>query len=270
MRLISRSKSTFPSSFKASRHKSAFTLLELILVFFILALIFSFASFSLKPVNKLELGAKQILRDLAYTRALALMQASFRSHESLVASKDEWFKARWQLYFINSAATNDEQTYTIFLDKNGDGNANIGKKNANIDREIAVDFIDSSKLMNSGQSGVIDEKDARANARFNIERNFGIEDVALFKACAGKSGKVTRVVFDELGRLYAPLKDAHAAYEKILYKQDNECIIRLQSAADSLCLRVDTLSGKASLVPFTNAKQLIFYKNKFETCENLR
>ncbi len=247
----------------------AFSLLELVLVLFIISLIFSLVNLNLKPVNKLELAAKQILKDLAYTRALALMQGSFRSNESLVASKDEWFKARWQLYFINSKATNHHQTYTIFLDKNGDGNANIGKKNVNLDREIAVDIINNAKLMNSGQSGVIDESDLKANARFNIERNFGVKDVQLFKACAGKSTKVTRIIFDDLGRLYLPLKDADFAYEKILYKEDNECILRLSSKEKSLCLSIDTLSGQADFVPFTNSKQMIFYKNKYQKCEDL-
>lgn len=244
--------------------KKAFSLLELVLVLFIISLIFSLAHINLTPPNKLHAGAKQILNDIAYTRALALMQASFRSHESLVASKDEWFKARWQLYFINSAATNYEQTYTIFLDKNGDGNANIGKKNANVDREIAVDILNPSTLMNSGQSGVISKDDIKANARFNIEKNYNINKIELFKTCSGTRGTATKIIFDELGRLYTPLATATRAFDKIVYPKDEECILRMSDKdGQSLCISINSFSGKANLI------QNISYKGKILTCEEL-
>lgn len=76
-----------------------------------------------------------------------MMQEGIRVDELTIA-KREWFKSKWQIYFIKSAATGYDQTYTIFLDKNGDGNANLGKTEINIDREIAVDVINHNKLMN--------------------------------------------------------------------------------------------------------------------------
>lgn len=122
--------------------KQAFTLIELVFVCIILSLLFSMAYVYYKP-DYLRLGAEQVLNDIKYTRHLALMQNDFRVKEFNIA-KREWFKAKWQLYFIHSkSATNNEQTYTIFLDKNGDGNANIGKNMINKDREIAVDLIKS-------------------------------------------------------------------------------------------------------------------------------
>lgn len=230
--------------------KSAFSLLELAFVIVILGVVLGVAKFYFVADKNLALAAKQIQNDLAYTRNLALMQAAFRAFDTSVA-KDEWFKARWQVYFIRSkSATNDEQTYTIFLDKNGDGNANLGKNELNLDREIAVDILNAKKLMNSGQSGVISKDDERANARFNIEKKFGVKAVEFKGACAG----ATRVIFDEFGKLYSPLKNANAPYEKLLFHKNAPCIIRLKNAQEqSICIVLDTLSGYAFVPKIQNA-----------------
>lgn len=246
--------------------KSAFSLLELALVIVILGVVLGVAKFYFVADKNLALAAKQIQNDLAYTRNLALMQAAFRAFDTSVA-KDEWFKARWQVYFIRSkSATNDEQTYTIFLDKNGDGNANLGKNELNLDREIAVDILNAKKLMNSGQSGVISKDDERANARFNIEKKFGVKAVEFKGACAG----ATRVIFDEFGRLYSPLKNANAPYEKLLFHKNAPCVIRLKNAQEqSICIVLDTLSGYA-FVPKTqnaNSQKLEFNGQSVECGE---
>lgn len=246
--------------------KSAFSLLELAFVIVILGVVLGVAKFYFVADKNLALAAKQIQNDLAYTRNLALMQAAFRAFDTSVA-KDEWFKARWQVYFIRSkSATNDEQTYTIFLDKNGDGNANLGKNELNLDREIAVDILNAKKLMNSGQSGVISKDDERANARFNIEKKFGVKAVEFKGACAG----ATRVIFDEFGRLYSPLKNANAPYEKLLFHKNAPCVIRLKNAQEqSICIVLDTLSGYA-FVPKTqnaNSQELEFNGQSVECGE---
>ncbi len=246
--------------------KGAFSLLELAFVIVILGVVLGVAKFYFVADKNLALAAKQIQNDLAYTRNLALMQAAFRAFDTSVA-KDEWFKARWQVYFIRSkSATNDEQTYTIFLDKNGDGNANLGKNELNLDREIAVDILNAKKLMNSGQSGVISKDDERANARFNIEKKFGVKAVEFKGACAG----ATRVIFDEFGRLYSPLKNANAPYEKLLFHKNAPCIIRLKNAQEqSICIVLDTLSGYA-FVPKTqnaNSQKLEFNGQSVECGE---
>lgn len=246
--------------------KGAFSLLELAFVIVILGVVLGVAKFYFVADKNLALAAKQIQNDLAYTRNLALMQAAFRAFDTGVA-KDEWFKARWQVYFIRSkSATNNEQTYTIFLDKNGDGNANLGKNELNLDREIAVDILNAKKLMNSGQSGVISKDDERANARFNIEQKFGVKAVEFKGACAG----ATRVIFDEFGRLYSPLKNANAPYEKLLFHKNAPCIIRLKNAQEqSICIVLDTLSGYA-FVPKTqnaNSQKLEFNGQSVECGE---
>lgn len=221
--------------------KKAFSLLELCFTIVILGIVFAVAKLNFKD-NKLDLAAKQILNDLAYTRNLALIQNSFKN-----SGKSEWFKARWQLYFIRSkSATNNEQTYTIFLDKNADGNANIGKSDVNLDREIAVDILNPQKLMNSGQSGVIDKDDERVSARFNIQKSYGVERVEFKGACSA----MTRIIFDEFGRVHSPLRTANKPYEKALFHKNEACVIKLIAKDEALCIVIDTLSGYAYLAEF--------------------
>lgn len=246
--------------------KKAFSLLELVLVVFIIGIIFGLVSFY-KPKDRLLEGAIQILNDIIYTRNLAMLQGSFRIGELNIA-KREWYKNKWQLYFIKSfSATNNEQTYTIFLDKNGDGNANLGKTEINLDREIAVDILNPTKLMNSGQSGVISKFDKKASKRFNIEEQFGISSVEFKGACSGS----TRVVFDELGRLYSPLKNAKNVYDKTLAKKNESCIIRLRSKTNKqVCIVIDSLSGYAYIPKFKNLnEQYILFKNSLKPCSKI-
>lgn len=243
----------------------AFTLLELVLVIFILGIIISIAKINIKQ-DRLILGAKQILNDINYLRNLAMMQESFRNSDLAVA-KREWYKSRWQLYFIKSAATDYEQTYTIFLDKNGDGNANLGKTDINIDREIAIDILNPKKLMNSGQSGVIDKNDEKVTKRFNIFKTFDIEKVEFKGSCSGS----TRIVFDEMGRLYSPLKNSKSPYDKNLAKSGKNYIIRLTSKYKrQICIVIDSLSGYTYIPKFSNFNnQLLIYNEKTIECSKI-
>ncbi|XMD74083.1 hypothetical protein UPTC15624_00421 [Campylobacter lari] len=207
-----------------------------------------------------------VLNDIKYTRHLALIQNDFRAKEFNIA-KREWFKAKWQLYFIRSkSATNNEQTYTIFLDKNGDGNANIGKNMINKDREIAVDLINPDILMNSGQSGVINQNDSKANLKYNIEKTYGISKVLFEGACKGS----TRLIFDDYGRLYTPLKNAMRTYDK-LASFNNDCIIRLSNKKNQhICIVINTVSGYAYIPKFsTKDTQLVVINNQYFACNNL-
>ncbi|AJD05976.1 prepilin-type N-terminal cleavage/methylation domain-containing protein [Campylobacter lari] len=245
--------------------KQAFTLIELVFVCIILSLLFSMAYVYYKP-DYLRLGAEQVLNDIKYTRHLALIQNDFRAKEFNIA-KREWFKAKWQLYFIRSkSATNNEQTYTIFLDKNGDGNANIGKNMINKDREIAVDLINPDILMNSGQSGVINQNDSKANLKYNIEKTYGISKVLFEGACKGS----TRLIFDDYGRLYTPLKNAMRTYDK-LASFNNDCIIRLSNKKNQhICIVINTVSGYAYIPKFsTKDTQLVVINNQYFACNNL-
>ncbi len=247
--------------------KKAFSLLEFALVVFILALLLSVVNVNFSK-NKLLEGAKQILNDIRYTRNLALMQEDFRTQNFAVA-KREWYKSKWQLYFIKSSlATQNQQTYTIFLDKNGDGNANLGKTNVNEDREIALDAINPKKLMNSGQSGVISKDDEKASRRFNIEQNFGIIKVEFKGSCAG----TTRLVFDEFGRLYGPLKNSQSKFDKNLSLKNEKCIIKLTDKnKKNLCIVVENLSGFAFIPKFQspNMQNIELSDSKFKECSKI-
>ncbi|WP_291953042.1 Tfp pilus assembly protein FimT/FimU [Campylobacter sp.] len=243
----------------------AFTLLELILVCIILSLIFSMAYFYVKP-DYLRLGAEQILNDIKYTKHLALMQNDFRVKDFNIA-KREWFKAKWQLYFIKSqSATNNEQTYTIFLDKNGDGNANLGKNMINKDKEIAIDLLNPNLLMNSGQSGVITQANAKTNSKYNIEQSYGISKVLFEGSCKGS----TRLIFDDFARLYSPLKNSLRTYDKLLNFK-NDCIIKLSNKKEKhICILINPQTSYAYIPKFeSDNKQHFLLNGKDTTCDKL-
>lgn len=222
--------------------KKAFSLLELAIVMSIFGVMASVLHFHFTN-NKPSEAAAAILNDLRYTRHLALMQDGLRAGDLGVA-KRQWHQSRWQLYFIKSAATNYAQSYTIFLDKNGDGNANLGKIKPR--REIAVDIINPRKLISSGQSGVITQEDPRASARPNIQRRFGVQSVDFRGSCAGSG----RVVFDASGRPHSPLKNAKNPLEKSLAKSQLPCIIGLDfKRRASVFIAIDSLSGYARPKP---------------------
>ncbi|MCX2683198.1 hypothetical protein OQH60_04880 [Campylobacter sp. MIT 21-1685] len=244
--------------------KQAFSLLELTLLIVLLGAVFVLSE---KYFSKefLMQGAQVLLNDILYTRNLAMMQEELRLKDPV--AKKQWYKSRWQLYFIKSAATNYEQTYTIFLDKNGDGNANLGKTILNKDREIAVDILNTNKLMNSGQSGVIHKDDKRTTQRFNIQKSFGIVKVEFKGVCAG----TTRIIFDKLGSLYSPLRTSNSVYDKSLAKTGKECVIRLHSKHKrQLCIVIDALSGYAFIPKFQNLNSQIFtFKNQSKECKDI-
>lgn len=252
---------------KLKAMKKAFSLLELVLVVLILGIISGIANLNFSK-DKLMEGAKQILNDIRYTRTLAMMQEDFRIG-NLALAKREWYKSKWQLYFIkSSSATQNQQTYTIFLDKNGDGNANLGKDRINSDKEIAVELMNPKKLMNSGQSGVISKDDKRTSKRFNIEKSFGITRVEFKGSCSGS----TRVIFDQFGRLYSPLKTAKRAFDKNLASRDEKCILRLSNkSGDNLCIVIENLSGFAYIPEFQgiNQQNIEFKNSRIKECSKI-
>lgn len=251
--------------------KRAFTLLELVFVIGILAILFGVGKFYTKNDNNIHLAAEQVLADIAYTRALAMLQHPFRAGYGVVATKDEWFKARWVLHFSSSKSTAHKQGYAIYLDKNGDGNANVGKVSSLEGREIAVSLLNPTKLLVSGQSGVIDSTDERASGRFDLESTFGVREIELFGSC-GKSGSnvIKRLTFDEFGRLHLPLRTATKPYDKVLSATDAQCAVRLKGATNAVCIVLSTLTGHAYIPKFNAYGEQNFDLNaKSVSCEKL-
>jgi len=249
--------------------KKAFSLLELVLIISILGIILSLVKFSLQKDRLLE-GAEQILKDIYYVKNLARIQSAFRVGDLSVA-KNEWFKSRWQLYFNSSKFTNSMLTYSIFLDKNADGNANLGKTFVNEDREMAVDILNPNKVMNYGQSGVLDARkpseQRKLAKRFNIQKEFGIVKVEFKGACSG----TTRLVFDEMGRIYTALARAKSVFDKNITFKNEKCIIRLSNKAQkSVCIVIEALSAYAYIPKFQNShSQLINFKHTLKECKEI-
>lgn len=214
--------------------KKAFSLLELVLVLAILGIVISFSSFYFKQ-DLLMLAARQIINDIYYTRSLALNQSSFKDLEFNQASR-QWYKSRWQIYFIKSQFTNNEQSYSIFLDKNGDANANLGSKTS---KEIAQDPLNPQKLISYGQSGVLNYDDIKVSKRFNLYERFKITDVEFLGSCKGTK----RLVFDDFGMLYSVLKNSKHIYDRSLAKTNQTCTIKLFQNKKSLCINISAFGS---------------------------
>lgn len=120
--------------------------------------------------------------------------------------------------------------------------------------------------MNSGQSGVINQNDSKANLKYNIEKTYGISKVLFEGACKGS----TRLIFDDYGRLYTPLKNAMRTYDK-LASFNNDCIIRLSNKKNQhICIVINTVSGYAYIPKFsTKDTQLVVINNQYFACNNL-
>lgn len=248
----------------------AFTLLELLFVISIAFIIFSITSTYFKQ-DSLNIAAHQILNDLRYTRSLAMMQDMLRAYDlSIVKPGKEYFKVHWNLYFIESSQNTDSmQTYTVYLDKNTDGNANLFKNDPKR-REIALSLADPNKLMTSGQSGVITKDNKRASQNHNIEKKYGVKDVLLKGSCESKTSVAsTKIIFDNHGRLYSPLTSSKRAGFTLISHDKLPCIVLLKSDEDAICIVIDSLSGHIFLPAFKNNEdQFIFYENQYRKCKS--
>lgn len=252
--------------------KKAFSLLELVFVILIFMMVFKISSPYFTHKQMLA-GAKQLINDIHYTRALAMMQNELRAYDLSITKKGkDYFKTRWQLYFIRSSgSTQSMQTYTLFIDKNGDGNANLYKTNPK-KREIASAVADSGKLMSSGQSGILTKDQKQASIKHNIERMYGIKDILLRGACKNLSGhESTRIAFDSHGRLLGPLRMAYRQGSSLLLHRKGPCILVLIGDKKKLCIQINTLSGHAKLARFISEDaQVVDIDGKLVMCDSLK
>ncbi|MDH4945264.1 type II secretion system protein [Sulfurimonas sp. C5] len=172
--------------------KKAFTMLELIFVIIVMGILAAviLPRMERDPVRE---AAIQLVSHLRYTQHLALVDDKYD------ASNNQWYKGRWQLSFINSANTNNQESYTIFSDSDNNGNANL-------ENEIATNPQDKSKKLTGGDSA-INYNDPEATTSVNLGRNYGIANIALTASC--KDNGSERIAFDHLGR---PLKGDLSTY----------------------------------------------------------
>lgn len=152
----------------------AFTMLELVFVIIVIGIIAVLAMPNLST-SPLQQAAEQISAHIRYTQHLAMTEDKFNDHNST------WYKSFWRIRFYESG-TPDNYYYTVFSDKDQNGNADIGAGKT----EVAVD-----PLTNVRMNAYYD------NDMMDLTGKYGIQTVAA--SC--DSGNVD-LFFDNLGRPY--------------------------------------------------------------------
>lgn len=251
--------------------KQGYFLIELVLILLVAGIFFSITV----PLDKDKVfmqGAMQVLNDLRYTRFLAMTHHELHAYDLSVSKKGvDYYKARWQLYFIESSKSTDYmQTYTLFLDKNGDGNANLFKSKPER-REIAQSLTDLSKLMTSGQSGIITKDHKKASPLHNIAKKYGITDILLRGACKNNSGRgSTRIIFNSHGNLLSTVVNSNRRNATLQMHKEGACLLILLGKKDLACIEIDTLTGKIWLKAFQNLNTRQIRENtNLSSCSDL-
>ena len=212
-------------------HKSAFTMLELIMVIVVLGILASLALPRMERDLRQEAG-DNILSAIRYTQHLALMD------NKTDPSDRDWQKEYWQIRFSNSGGT--EWWYTIA--SNVDGGPNLDQSESAIDPA-------NGKYMHSS-----DVSPAAADESPNIflTRLYGIKTVD-FGDCDGRTGSggnvrntVRHIAFDHLGRPHRGVFGATNTFSTILR---STCQIKFEfEDADDLLIAIEQETGYAQIV----------------------
>jgi type II secretory pathway pseudopilin PulG len=171
--------------------------------------------------SRLREGADQIVSHIRYTQHLAMMDDKFNP------GSPTWFRQRWQILFALNG--NNEWTYTIYSDRNIDGDP--------IEAEIAINPQDTSKRL-TGDRAIVASDNAVTRA-LNIGKDYGIKGAGgvVLRDC--QNNDALRIVFDYLGR---PMSGNPSGYA-IPYDHNN----LITSIAPNLCTIIITDSSGDAL-----------------------
>lgn len=150
----------------------AFTMLELIFVIIVIGIlaVLAMPNFTTHPLQQ---ATEQIAGHIRYTQHLAMVDDQFKDNNAT------WYKSFWRIRFYTNTGT---YYYTIFSDKDQNGNADTGAGKT----EVAVDPLTQIRMNASYNNNSMDLTD-----------KFGIKTVA--SSC--DAGFID-IFFDNLGRPY--------------------------------------------------------------------
>jgi len=175
--------------------KSAFTMIELVMVIVVLGILASLAMPRLDRDLKQE-AADNVLSAIRYTQHLALLDNKHKFNRA------DWHKTLWQIRFSKLGSN---WSYTIATNKDYDSNLD--------EDESAIDP-SNGKLMHSTV--------ANASPNIFLTKKYGISTVD-FTNCdvltgsTGTSGTVQHIAFDNLGRPHRGVFGATNTYSTIMH-----------------------------------------------------
>lgn len=205
----------------------AFSLLELVIVMVVIGILLSITAINFKNDDLIR-AANQVASHIRYTQFLALSDDRFNPED------ENWFKARWQMYFTKTVAGKKVLYYSIFSDSGGYGGNPDGK-------EIAKNPLNPAKVLSVSHAGI---STINPTDELDLMAKFGLNDVEFLEGCS-HSGS-TRISFDNLGR---PFKGNLA---RITNSTQNlittTCRIRLtHQNGDCIYINIEPITGLLSI-----------------------
>jgi prepilin-type N-terminal cleavage/methylation domain-containing protein len=200
--------------------KKAFTMLELIFVIIVMGILAAVIEPNTRR-NLLQEAAVQITSHIRYTQHLAMVDDQYN------ASNNNWFKARWQIFFQLDNYGYKHQVYGIYRDIDRDDDL---PENG----EIAIDTLSGSQM--TGNSVFRNREE-----NMDLTHKYGIINRSFSGGCAGAQ----RIMFDHLGR---PYTDDKTIYGNLIYtpcnitfsnENDEKVVIRVHPETGYVCILND-------------------------------
>ena len=192
----------------------AFSVFELVLVMIIIGIILSIIVINFKN-DELLRAANQVATHIKYTQYLALIDDKFNPEDK------NWFKGRWQIYFIKTVDGKNVLHYAIFSDSGGYSGSPDGY-------EVAKNPLNPTKVLTVAHAGI---STIKPTDELDLMSKFNIKDIKLLGGCSHYNS--TRISFDNLGRPYKgnPKSSANSTQNLItsicqirLTHKNKECI----------------------------------------------
>lgn len=185
--------------------KRTFSLLEMIIVLFLIAFIYT-VFIPKNQINKLNEITNRISLYITYTRFKALIENKFDENDDL------WHKKRWSIKFFRCRDENDGIYFSIYSDKNKSGHP--GSEDSLTD-PLTKKYIYSSNYC----------KENNLNSKYVLlTKLFDIKSVEL--SC-NETTSLGQLSFGEDGKIYSKL--ANFGNESNLYEINEPCRLKLVS-----------------------------------------
>jgi len=210
-------------------YRTAFTMLELVFVIVVIGILAAVIIPSTRT-NPLQEAAIQVLSHIRYTQHLALVDDKYQAGNN-------WWRARWQIYFKHDNDGSKNVVYTIYSDKDYDG---VGVA-ANPDGgEIAKDPTSEMDLTGDSLYATTNIKS------MNLSAKYGVILANMSNLMTGGCAQSRRIFFDHLGR---PLLQSDAnPLEQLLIA---DCDITLTNGNENVVIRIAPETGYACILDGT-------------------
>ena len=223
--------------------KKAFTMMELVFVIAVIGILAAVIIPRSKS-NQLDNAATQLISHIRYTQHLAMIDDKFDK------SDNKWFEERWTLRFkrdllyagsyIPNGTYKDEWAYSIFSDRNHDGNP--------YPSEMAKNPLNPNQYLSGGYNNTLHVEDIQSMKELRFGTAYNINSVTFGGGCRSN---ILYIHFDHLGRPFnsvatsSAYEVASSGWHKLL---TSRCIITLSSEEGSTSIAIEPETGYAHIL----------------------